>query len=203
MPRRIRAIHATQARLIRLALTIGIALIASTSGKAHESTAAQAPVVEGTYDVTGTNPDGSRYSGTCRITRIGQHRYQFAWSVGASYRGIGTLVGTTLTVEWGSDSPAVYQVRSDGVLVGTWAKGTGTETLIPRHAVDSAMAQGAPATEGATATVAVEQPRADPLVSATGARISSSAPRLTRPRLIQAIDVGRTERMRVPQARGS
>jgi hypothetical protein len=126
MLRRIRAIHVTQARLIGLALAIGIALIASTSGKAHESTAAQAPVVEGTYDVAGTNPDGSMYSGTCRIIRIGQHRYQFAWSVGATYRGIGTLAGTTLTVEWGSDSPAVYQVRSDGVLVGTWAKGTAT-----------------------------------------------------------------------------
>lgn len=90
-----------------------------------------ADTLEGVYNARGTNPNGSQYTGTCRVTNIGENRYRFEWSVGGSYRGIGTLVGNTLTVDWGSEAPIIYKVQADGTLVGTWANGRASETLRP------------------------------------------------------------------------
>lgn len=86
---------------------------------------------EGVYLVTGTNPQGGRYSGSCRITALGDNRYRFEWKVGASYVGTGLLKDGSISVEWGSDSPAVYKLNADGSLSGTWASGRGTEFLRP------------------------------------------------------------------------
>ncbi|MCB1318123.1 MAG: fibronectin-binding protein [Leptospiraceae bacterium] len=88
--------------------------------------------ISGNYRVEGTNPDGSRYEGTCRVSRISGNTYRFDWSVGNSYSGTGTLQGNRISVDWGSDAPAVYSVRPNGSLVGTWANGQATENLFPQ-----------------------------------------------------------------------
>ena len=85
--------------------------------------------LDGPYDAQGANPDGSRYSGRCDITRIGSNEYHFQWHVGTSHIGIGRVVGDTVTVDWGSGAPVIYKLQADGSPVGTWAKGTATETL--------------------------------------------------------------------------
>lgn len=86
---------------------------------------------EGMYLVTGSNPQGSHYSGTCRITALGDGRYRFDWRVGASYTGTGLFKDGSISVDWGSDSPAIYKLNPDGSLSGTWASGRGTEFLRP------------------------------------------------------------------------
>ena len=92
----------------------------------------QAMDLSGTYDATGTNPDGSQYKGTCTITRISGDRYRFVWSVGNSYQGEGELQGTRISVDWGDEQPVIYDVLPDGTPDGTWAGGKATETLKPQ-----------------------------------------------------------------------
>ncbi|MBN1799757.1 MAG: hypothetical protein JW822_14365 [Spirochaetales bacterium] len=85
--------------------------------------------VKGTYQVQGTNPDGSVYRGTVTVTRSGSG-YNFQWSVGESYSGTGTMNQEMLTVDWGDDYPVIYEVREGGnVLIGIWANGKATEVL--------------------------------------------------------------------------
>ena len=58
--------------------------------------------------------------------------YHLSWEVGSSsYEGSGTLAGNLLTVEWGSSTPVVYALGSDGSLTGLWDAGKGEETLTP------------------------------------------------------------------------
>ena len=92
---------------------------------------AQSRDISGRYNCTGTNPDGSGYRGTVVITRVSGNTYRFDWTVGNNYSGTGTLVGNQISVEWGDTSPAIYNVQPDGSLVGTWANGSGSETLTP------------------------------------------------------------------------
>jgi hypothetical protein len=89
----------------------------------------QSYVIEGEYDVYGTNPGGTLYGGTVTIEKSG-NAYNFNWSVGESYSGTGSLQGNTLTVEWGDDYPVIYTVKEGGrLLIGTWSNGQATETL--------------------------------------------------------------------------
>ena len=69
--------------------------------------------------------------GTCQITALGDNRYRFEWRVGASFVGTGTLKDGSISVDWGSDSPAIYKLNPDGSLTGTWANGRGAEFLKP------------------------------------------------------------------------
>ena len=86
---------------------------------------------EGDYVVAGTNPNGTRYRGAVSISRQGS-RYQLDWRVGqSSYRGIGTLDGNVLVVNWGSTTPVIYSLGADGTLSGLWAAGHGSEILTP------------------------------------------------------------------------
>jgi uncharacterized caspase-like protein len=89
------------------------------------------PAPGGRYKVNGANPDGSRYSGSVTISQTAEG-YRIDWVVGQStYQGIGVLEGNVLTVDWGSDTPVVYALASDGTLSGLWAAGNGEETLTP------------------------------------------------------------------------
>jgi len=55
-----------------------------------------------------------------------------SWEVGSSsYEGNGVLAGNLLTMEWGSPTPVVYALDTDGSLTGLWDAGQGEETLTP------------------------------------------------------------------------
>ncbi len=83
----------------------------------------------GTYKVDGRNPNGSQYKGRVTITVKGDTAY-FYWEIaGQSYSGQGHLQGSVLTIDWGSDTPVVYQVNPDGTLSGVWAGGKASEQL--------------------------------------------------------------------------
>ena len=92
----------------------------------------QLAVPSGRYRVTGRNPDGRNYSGDVLITRQGS-RLHLDWKVSSSnYQGTGTLAGNLLTVDWGSTTPVVYALTSDGSLRGLWDSGAGEEVLLPQ-----------------------------------------------------------------------
>jgi hypothetical protein len=86
--------------------------------------------IVGDYTAQGTYPDKSPYTGTVTITSTRQG-FRFDWLIdGTRYRGTSTGVnGTTITVDWGDDYPAIYVVGQDGVLRGTWDNGKATEIL--------------------------------------------------------------------------
>jgi hypothetical protein len=93
------------------------------------------PCLEGRYQVSGRNPNGSTYSGTVIIISEGSG-YRLNWSIGSrGYRGTGTLNDNLLAVNWGSATPVVYAVSADGRLRGLWAGGNTEEILTP-HASD-------------------------------------------------------------------
>jgi len=85
--------------------------------------------LEGLYRATGTNPNGTSYSGTCTVTRSGD-TYQFYWQVGSTYRGSGRFEGDELVIHWGEAYPVIYTVADDGRLIGTWSNGRATEVLV-------------------------------------------------------------------------
>ena len=90
---------------------------------------ALADTLPGKYSVSGTNPNGSSYSGEVTI-RHDRGTYYFNWRVGRdTFRGSGKLNGRMLTINWGQSSPVIYHVANDGVLRGKWARGTGSEDL--------------------------------------------------------------------------
>jgi hypothetical protein len=88
---------------------------------------------EGSYKVEGKNADGGTYEGTVEIEGQG-NGYHLSWQVGSSsYEGKGTLAGNLLTVDWGSSTPVVYALGTDGSLTGLWDAGRGEETLTPEE----------------------------------------------------------------------
>lgn len=91
---------------------------------------AQPTDISGDYAVRGTNPNGTRYKGTCSVSKLSGNTYRFTWSVGNSYSGTGKLVGNKISVNWGDKFPVIYKVMPGGRLVGTWAGGRATEILL-------------------------------------------------------------------------
>ncbi len=87
--------------------------------------------ISGTYFVYGRHGDGRTFEGTATIA-AGDDGYAIEWLIGAaSYNGIGILDGRVLTVEWGTEAPAIYVVMPDGELHGTFEDGLGVELLSP------------------------------------------------------------------------
>ncbi len=88
--------------------------------------------IEGAYYVLGVNTTGAAYRGKAEITKEGD-LFKIAWDInnGQIYSGTGPLEGDTLTIDWGSEAPAIYKVGADGSLKGTWAEGKASEDLTP------------------------------------------------------------------------
>ncbi len=88
-------------------------------------------VLPNSFDVVGTNTDGSTYRGTAYLsfeTQSGDLTVD--WQIaGQSFSGRGPLVGGEFVVDWGQSSPVIYTVQRNGDLFGTWANGTASETL--------------------------------------------------------------------------
>jgi hypothetical protein len=103
----------------------------ATERLALHARAADAPAgaIEGDYKADGTNPNGSKYAGTVRISRKGGELV-VDWQIqDKSYQGHGALDGNLLTIDWGAATPVVYAVADDGRLYGLWEAGAGQEVL--------------------------------------------------------------------------
>jgi hypothetical protein len=115
-------------RIFRLGLLLVTGLAAPAS----------AQTVGGAYSVSGTNADGSSYTGTAEITLNGS-ACAISWQTGgSSSAGNCLLTGNAFGAAYQlGDTPglAVYQVQPDGTLKGQWttigAPGVGSETLSP------------------------------------------------------------------------
>lgn len=98
----------------------------SSSSTSSNSSNATAPDVAGQYSVTGTNVNGSSYKGDLDVIKHGDV-YQFRWSGGASYDGVGVQLGDTIAVAFttgtnGKGCGVVdYTIIDDGArLDGKW-----------------------------------------------------------------------------------
>jgi hypothetical protein len=93
-----------------------------------------------TYDATGTNPDGSKYTGTAAVTIISDTTFSIKWTIGdAVYKGFGMRMNDALSATYmidGEPGLVIYKVGSGGTLDGLWAirgkDGNGTEVLTPQ-----------------------------------------------------------------------
>ena len=103
--------------------------------------AVEAKDLVGKYELTGTNPDGSKYEGSAEIEFEKGDTVKVTYKVGKRNDiGLGKLEGDKLTVTYQGavadrQGKAEYEVRKNGKLVGKWRdKGDkpGRETLTPR-----------------------------------------------------------------------
>ena len=113
------------------ALSLALALAFTAPAAAQRS---------GTYDITGSNPDGSNYVGTLVLEQIGLLSFRLQWTIGPDViDGVGMVSGLSFATAFslGSNpSMGVYELRPNGQLVGQWttigAFAAGQETATPR-----------------------------------------------------------------------
>jgi hypothetical protein len=102
--------------------------------------AAETLKLASTYDEVGTNPNGSKYTGTATVEIISDTTFKIRWKIGSTtYSGFGMRMNDTLAATYmvdGEPGLIVYKVGDDGTLDGLWAirgqNGNGTDRLIPR-----------------------------------------------------------------------
>jgi hypothetical protein len=103
------------------------------------ATTASAQSVGGRYAVSGTNFNGSGYSGTAVITRSSNTTCHVHWTTGpTTSEGICMLANRSFAAAYKLGDAiglVVYELQPDGSLVGVWTiadkSGSGTETLTP------------------------------------------------------------------------
>jgi len=89
------------------------------------SSPAAPPEIAGSYNVVGTNPNGSPYKGTLEVIKHGDV-YQFRWTAGGQYDGVGVTNGNVVAVAFanGPDGKGCgvvdYAIAPDGTLAGRW-----------------------------------------------------------------------------------
>lgn len=101
------------------------------------SPAAAQTVSAGTYSVEGTNLDGSRYSGTARITLESDTTCSIEWQTGdTTSQGVCMLNDNAFAAGYMLEDAiglVIYEVKGGGVLEGVWTitgkDGSGTEVL--------------------------------------------------------------------------
>lgn len=101
-------------------------------GTGHEGS------VAGSFEMGGTGLDGAAYGGVLTVAPDGP-LYRLTWETGPeTYEGVGLRDGDALGASFGADTcgVALYRVRRDGALVGTWTTSglgaLGTETATRR-----------------------------------------------------------------------
>src|SRR5882724_168157 len=96
-------------------LLVGVAMPAS----------AQKLMLAPTYDEVGTNPDGSKYTGTATVEIISDTTFSIRWKIGsATYSGFGMRRDDNLAATYmvnGQPGLIIYKVGEGGVLNGLWA----------------------------------------------------------------------------------
>ena len=92
------------------------------------------------YDATGTNGDGSKYTGDVAVKILSDTTFAIQWTIGGTvYKGFGMrrndALAATYTID-GEPGLIIYEVGTKGALDGLWAvrgqNGNGTERLTPR-----------------------------------------------------------------------
>ncbi len=102
---------------------------------------AAAGTVGGLYQVQGTNPDGSLYSGKAEITPTSQTTCRIVWHTGNSNSsGICMQSGSSFAAGYATGETVgllIYEIQPDGSLEGNWTiadeNGVGQERLIPQR----------------------------------------------------------------------
>jgi len=100
---------------------------------------ASAQDIGGRYQVSGTNFDGSRYTGTARIIVTSKNTCRITWDTGSTASGICMRNGNSFSAAYVMGSViglVIYRINSDGSLEGLWTvadhDGVGTEVLTPQ-----------------------------------------------------------------------
>jgi hypothetical protein len=96
---------------------------------------------DGLYDVTGTNLDGTTYTGLAQIRTVGIASFNIVWRIGNQLvEGAGMASGRTVAVAYGlAQRPGmgIYTLNPDGSLDGEWtvigAAQVASERLVPRE----------------------------------------------------------------------
>ena len=94
----------------------------------------------GTYDISGTNPDGSAYTGTLLLTQVGLSTFRVVWTIGNdTIEGVAMVSGLTLATAFAlgqQTAMGLYELKPNGELDGVWttvgAFAAGRETARPR-----------------------------------------------------------------------
>lgn len=114
------------------------AMAANTDVVSNETIQGFSPeTVAGTYNIEGTNPDGSTYKGTLSLKRLNGY-FSVVWNVGGELtKGIGIYRNGVLGIAFGPGANfgiAVYEAAEDRTFNGNWIGSGGTavgsETLI-------------------------------------------------------------------------
>ena len=95
---------------------------------------------DGVYALSGTNPDGSGYSGQVVLGQVGLSSWRVLWQIGENrIEGFGMSSGATFAVGFtlgNRPGLGVYTVGADGSISGQWtivgSSALGTEILTPR-----------------------------------------------------------------------
>ncbi len=91
----------------------------------------EAPTLTGIYRASGTNPNGSKYTGMVALAEDNDD-FKLTWWIGKDvFKGNGHFAGKMLVINWGDKTPVIYSFGNDGALDGEWADGSATETLTP------------------------------------------------------------------------
>lgn len=113
--------------LLASALVAGVALPAAAQS------------VGGTYTVSGTNFDGSRYSGEAEIKQLSETTCAIEWNTGSVSKGVCMRNQDAFAAFYALGKTfglVVYKVMPDGSLHGVWTitgqNGSGTEVLTPK-----------------------------------------------------------------------
>ena len=85
--------------------------------------------LEGSYDISGSNPNGSSYKGKLSVSKQASG-YTFSWDAGTVTKGFGVRDGNTGAVGIGGSQCAFvsYRIGPDGTLDGRWGS-PGTTTV--------------------------------------------------------------------------
>jgi hypothetical protein len=118
--------------MIRFISTCAFVLAALSAG-------AQTLQLAHQYKASGTNPDGSPFTGDVAIESLSDTTFAIRWSIGgAVYKGFGMRRNDALSGTYminGEPGLVLYHVEDDGRLNGLWAvrgaKGNGAEILTP------------------------------------------------------------------------
>ena len=115
-----------------------LAVVAALLAAGLLSTAA-AVDLGGTYEVSGTNANGTKYGGSAEIIVTSENTCRITWNTGNESSGICMRNGNAFAAGYALGDKVgliIYEIRDDGTLDGIWTiadqAGVGTEQLVPK-----------------------------------------------------------------------